>query len=189
MAAVLIAGLALCGCDDDKNRAFQACIKKAQADPVQTEICMDEQSYVFSTSHLCGVLYPNVGAECYSTTWRAWDGGGLRCLNPDNSKCGPMSKPYFGNCEMTHWGTEMTQVEVDQLNERVAWLERKMVRVLWLLVSIVSAFAGFVVAYTIDNSLGPGSIIIGVGIWLTVGFILQRQEFKGAPQHIQFIDP
>jgi len=95
----------------------------------------------------------------------------------------------FGNCEMTHWGTEMTQVEVDQLNERVAWLERKMVRVLWLLVSIVSAFAGFVVAYTIDNSLGPGSIIIGIGIWLTVGFILQRQEFKGAPQHIQFIDP
>ena len=36
----------------------------------------------------------------------------------------------------------MTQVEVDQLNERVAWLERKMVRVLWLLVSIISAFAG-----------------------------------------------
>jgi hypothetical protein len=83
----------------------------------------------------------------------------------------------------------MTRDEVDSLNARVAWLERKMVRVLWLLVSIISAFAGFVVAYTIDKSLGSGSIVIGIGIWLTVGFILQRQEFKGAPQHIQFIDP
>jgi hypothetical protein len=83
----------------------------------------------------------------------------------------------------------MTQVDVDQLNERVAWLERKMVRVLWLLVSIISAFAGFVVVYTIDKSFGSGSIVIGIGIWITVGFILQRQEFKGAPKHIQFIDP
>jgi hypothetical protein len=83
----------------------------------------------------------------------------------------------------------MMQVEVDQLNERVAWLERKMVRVLWLLVSIISAVAGFVVAYTIDKSFGSGSIVIGIGIWITVGFILQRQEFKGAPKHIQFIDP
>jgi hypothetical protein len=83
----------------------------------------------------------------------------------------------------------MTQVEIDKLNERVVWLERKMVRVLWLLVSITSAFAGFVVAFTIDRSFGSASIVIGIGIWLTVGFILQRQEFKGAPQHIQFIDP
>jgi hypothetical protein len=95
MSAVAIVCLALCGCDDDKNRAFQACNLKAHADALQTEICMDEQGYVFSTSHLCSASYPKVGAECYSTTWRAWDGGGLRCLNPDNSKCGPLSKPYL----------------------------------------------------------------------------------------------
>jgi hypothetical protein len=81
------------------------------------------------------------------------------------------------------------QTDIGQLNERVAWLERKMVRVLWLLVSVTSAFAGFVVAYNIDKSLGWPSIIVAVGIWITLGFIVQRQEFKGAPKHIEFIDP
>ena len=81
------------------------------------------------------------------------------------------------------------QTEIDKLYERVAWLERKMVRVLWLLVSVTSAFAGFVVAYNIDKSLGWPSIIVAVGIWITIGFIVQRQEFKGAPKHIEFIDP
>ena len=81
------------------------------------------------------------------------------------------------------------QTEIAQLNERVAWLERKMVRVLWLLVSVISAFAGFVVAYNIDKSLGWPSIIVAVGIWITLIFIVQRQEFKGAPKHIEFIDP
>ena len=83
----------------------------------------------------------------------------------------------------------MTQVEVDKLNERVAWLERKKVRVLWLLVSVTSAFAGFVVAYTIDKSYGWPSIVVGIGIWLTLGVIISRQEFRGAPRHIEFIDP
>ena len=81
------------------------------------------------------------------------------------------------------------QTEIDKLYERVAWLERKMVRVLWLLVSVTSAFAGFVVAYNIDKSLGWPSIIVAVEIWITIGFIVQRQEFKGAPKHIEFIDP
>jgi hypothetical protein len=83
----------------------------------------------------------------------------------------------------------MTQIEVEELKERVAWLERKMVRVLWLLVSATSGFAGFMVAYTIDKSLGWPSILVAIGIWITASFILQRQEFKGAPRHIQFIDP
>ena len=83
----------------------------------------------------------------------------------------------------------MTQDEANQLDDRVAWLERKMVRVLWLLVSVTSAFAAFVVAYTIDKSFGWPSIVVAIGIWITASFILQRQEFKGAPKHIQFIDP
>jgi len=83
----------------------------------------------------------------------------------------------------------MTQDEANQLDDRVAWLERKMVRVLWLLVSVTSAFAGLVVAYTIDKSFGWPSIVVAIGIWITASFILQRQEFKGAPKHIQFIDP
>jgi hypothetical protein len=86
-------------------------------------------------------------------------------------------------------GDGMTQDEADSLYARVAWLERKIVRVLWLLISTTSAFVGFVVAYTIDQSYGWPSLIVGIGIWITVGFILQRQEFEGAPKHIEFIDP
>jgi hypothetical protein len=48
---------------------------------------------------------------------------------------------------------------------------------------------GFVVAYIVDKSFGWPSIVIGLGIWLTVGVIGQRQELKGAPEHIKFIDP
>jgi hypothetical protein len=83
----------------------------------------------------------------------------------------------------------MTRDEIEKLNERVVWLERKMVRVLWLLISATSGFAAFMVAYTIDKSLGWPSILVAIGIWFTAGLILQRQEFKGAPKHIQFIDP
>ena len=36
----------------------------------------------FQNSHLCAVSYPNVGAECYTSTWRAWSGSGLRCQHP-----------------------------------------------------------------------------------------------------------
>ena len=64
-------------------------------------------------------------------------------------------------------GDRMTQDEANQLNDRVAWLERKMVRVLWLLVSVTSAFAAFVVAYTIDKSFGWPSIIVAIEIWIT----------------------
>jgi hypothetical protein len=83
----------------------------------------------------------------------------------------------------------MTQDEVNSLYARVVWLERKMVRMLWLMITVASAFCGFVVAYSIDNSFGWPSLVVAVGIWLALGFILQRQEFKGAPEHIEFIDP
>jgi hypothetical protein len=81
---------------------------------------------------------------------------------------------------------EIAMTEIEKLNERAAWLERRMVRVLWLL---ISATAGFMVAYTIDKSLGWPSILVAIGIWFIAGLILQRQEFKDAPKQIQFIDP
>jgi hypothetical protein len=78
---------------------------------------------------------------------------------------------------------------ISDLRERVAWLERKMVRVLWLSIAATSAFAGFLVADAIDHSFGLPSIVISMGTWLIVGFVLHRQEFKGSPKHIEFIDP
>jgi hypothetical protein len=83
----------------------------------------------------------------------------------------------------------MTQNEVNGIVARVAWLERKMVRMLWLMITMTSAFCGFVVAYSIDKSFGWPSLVVAIGVWLMLGFILQRQEFKGAPKHIEFIDP
>ena len=59
-----------------------------------------------------------------------------------------------------------------------------MVRVLWLLISVTAAFAGFIVAYNIDKSLEWPSIIVAIGIWSMLAFIVQRQGLKGAPKHI-----
>jgi hypothetical protein len=81
------------------------------------------------------------------------------------------------------------QDEIDKLNERVAWLERKMVRMLWFYVTTCTALCGGMVAYFVDQSFGWPSIVIGFGIWLTLGIIFQRRELRGAPRHIQFIDP
>jgi hypothetical protein len=83
----------------------------------------------------------------------------------------------------------MTQDEVNKLSERVAWLERKMIRVIWLLSSAISAFIGFMIAHNVDPSHGWPSIVLGSGIWIALAFITNRQELKGAPQHIRFIDP
>ena len=83
----------------------------------------------------------------------------------------------------------MTQDQIIELSQRVAWLARKMVRVLWALVSMISGFVALVIVYNIDQSLGWPTLLIAIGIWLALGFVLQRQEFKGAPRHIEFIDP
>ena len=67
---------------------------------------------------------------------------------------------------------------VNELSERVAWLERKMVRVLWALISCTSAFLGWVAANALvgeQSGLAWGMLFLGT--WLTVGFILQRIEF------------
>jgi hypothetical protein len=57
-------------------------------------------------------------------------------------------------------------------------------------VALASIFAGFMVAYNVDRSFGwPSILLVGFGIWLTLSLILQRQEFKGAPKHIDYLDP
>jgi hypothetical protein len=80
--------------------------------------------------------------------------------------------------------------QINELSERVAWLERKMVRVLWALISSASALLGWIVANALaGEQRGWAWGTLFLGIWLTAGFILQRIEFKGAPSHIEFIDP
>jgi hypothetical protein len=76
------------------------------------------------------------------------------------------------------------------LERRIAWLERKVVRVLWTIIGIISFMAGF---FTYRAAVEPSEGLIAFGcaaaVWLTVGWYLHRLEFKGAPEHIEFIDP
>jgi uncharacterized membrane protein len=87
-------------------------------------------------------------------------------------------------------GQNMTQDEINQIYQRIAWLERKMVRLLWALTSVVSLFAGWLVSHAVFGD-SPGWLKVGVfvAIWLVVGWILIRMELKGAPEHIEYIDP
>jgi hypothetical protein len=49
--------------------------------------------------------------------------------------------------------------------------------------------AGVASIGAVEKAPPQPSIVIGLGIWLTVGLIYQWQEFKGAPKYIEFIDP
>jgi hypothetical protein len=65
-----------------------------------------------------------------------------------------------------------------------------MAQVLWLIVSSTSAFAGWVVAGTlIEDRHGWPWFGVFFVTWISAGLILQRTAFKGAPRHIEFIDP
>ena len=84
----------------------------------------------------------------------------------------------------------MTQNEISQIYERMDWLERKMVRVIWTLISAGSLFAGWLVSGAIfGENYGWERGSVFVATWLLSSFILQRMEFKGAPKHIDYIDP
>jgi hypothetical protein len=77
----------------------------------------------------------------------------------------------------------------DEMTERVAWLERKMVRLLWIVISASAAFAGWMVANVVFPEKGWPWGVLFCGVWVTLTFIIQRMEFRGAPAHIEFIDP
>jgi hypothetical protein len=76
------------------------------------------------------------------------------------------------------------------LEQRVAWLELKMVRLIWAAIGVVSLGIGFV-AYilTVDHFGGLGAFGFAVISWVVVGWYLKRSEFKGSPAHIKLIGP
>jgi hypothetical protein len=91
VSAIACIAFALCGCSDDKVTTFKSCNVRARGNAIQTEKCMDEQGYIFSSSHLCAVSYPDVADECYEATWRSYL---PECLRPE-PPCGPVSRPYL----------------------------------------------------------------------------------------------
>jgi membrane protein YdbS with pleckstrin-like domain len=78
-------------------------------------------------------------------------------------------------------------------NERLAWLERKMVQVLYLLINAGSWLLSWQAANLIMGEKSGWSSwswgIVFVVTFFLVFFILQRYVFKGAPKHVDLIDP
>jgi hypothetical protein len=83
--------------------------------------------------------------------------------------------------------------DAETVEARIAWLEWKMVAVLWLLISVTSTLCSGVVAWIAGDIVGSRSLWLEVPVFLftlalTVWW-LQRHTFRGSPPHIDFIDP
>ena len=69
------------------------------------------------------------------------------------------------------------------------WLERKVVRLLWATIGAVSIFAGWIAYRGMVGAVGTWIAVgLAVLVWAATGWLLQRSELKGAPDHIEFID-
>jgi hypothetical protein len=83
--------------------------------------------------------------------------------------------------------------DAEKTEARLAWLEWKMVEVLWLLVSLTSALSAALITWFISEMIGSQSpwfrAPVFVFAWLMIGLLLQRRTFRGAPPHIDLIDP
>jgi hypothetical protein len=76
------------------------------------------------------------------------------------------------------------------LEQRIAWLEREMVRLIWAAIGGLGLFAGFLTyKSTVDSLGGLGAFGIAIVAWAIVGWYLHRHEFKGAPAHVKLMDP
>ena len=64
------------------------------------------------------------------------------------------------------------QTEIDKLYERVAWLERKMVRVLWLLISVTAMGIGLLTYFVVGGKDGGWvAVAVGIVVWMFVGCV------------------
>jgi hypothetical protein len=81
----------------------------------------------------------------------------------------------------------------EKIDARIAWLEQKMVEVLWLLISVSSMIVGGVIAWFASELLETRSLWllapVAITAWLLAGWLLQRNTFRGAPPHIDFLGP
>ena len=83
----------------------------------------------------------------------------------------------------------MTQNEIN-LYERVAWLDRKMVRTIWGLSTVSSLFVGWVVSRAVfGDSYGWAKAGVFLATWLILNWIMIRMELKGAPKQTPWIVP
>jgi hypothetical protein len=81
---------------------------------------------------------------------------------------------------------------VDELRERVLWLESKLAELLDGICVVMGLAAGWVVADILVPTLGTSGIISGIiwlvcllGTYVVVTVVLKRVVFKGAPHHVR----
>jgi cation transporter-like permease len=81
--------------------------------------------------------------------------------------------------------------EAEKVEARMSWLERKMVEVLWLLISLTSLVVGGVAAWLSSEFMETRSLWLLVPVfvvaWAVAAWLLQRTTFRGSPPHIDFI--
>jgi hypothetical protein len=81
----------------------------------------------------------------------------------------------------------------EKIDARISWLERKMVEVLWLLCGVTSMLIGGFAAFCTSQFMDTRSMWLLAPVyfvaWLGSGWLLERRTFRGAPPHIDFIDP
>jgi hypothetical protein len=76
------------------------------------------------------------------------------------------------------------------LEQRVAWLEREMVRLLWALIGGLSLlFGGLAYRLAVDTAGVLGAIGFAIVVVAILAWYCHRHEFRGAPEHVKDMDP
>jgi hypothetical protein len=82
--------------------------------------------------------------------------------------------------------TDDPYANIRELEQRVAWLERELVGVLFALIAALGLLGGAFVYWMTVESFG-GLIAFGCAVvaWVAIGLYLRRHHFRGAPKHIR----
>lgn len=84
-------------------------------------------------------------------------------------------------------------LDAEKIEARISWLEQKMVGVLWFVIQISSLIFGAIAALVVRNTMETESMWLygppAVVAWVVSAWLLRRKSFRGAPPHIDFIDP
>lgn len=76
-----------------------------------------------------------------------------------------------------------------QLERRVAWLEQKVMRLIYTLnIGIGAVFGGLVFVLLGGRDEGWVPVLAGIGVWVLVASILAWSELRGAPGGVRMIE-
>ena len=84
--------------------------------------------------------------------------------------------------------------EPREIMQRLDWLERKIIRTIWALSSIIGAICGWVIASAVTDFFGVpnyGAVwaLVCITSWIGLGIAAARSELKDAPGRAKFLEP